>query len=67
MWRSTSVRRKGCAALRTLLTAADVVIEGSRPRALQQLGIDANELLNADDGPDVWLSITGYGLAGDNA
>ncbi len=58
---------EGVRALRTLLTAADVVIEGSRPRALQQLGIDANELLNADDGPDVWLSITGYGLVGDNA
>ena len=44
-----------------LVTAADVVIEGSRPRALAQLGIDRGA------GPDraaCRLSITAYGRAG---
>ncbi len=45
--------------LRQLLLAADVVIEASRPRALQQLGIVAHEIVR--DGPRVWISITGYG------
>jgi hypothetical protein len=57
----------GVRSLRGLIAAADVVIEASRPRALQQLGIDANELLHDDDGPDVWLSITGYGREGPDA
>ncbi len=52
-------RDEGVAALAALLAAADVVIEGSRPRALAQLGISAVEL--ASRGPRVWLSITGYG------
>jgi hypothetical protein len=51
--------------LRRLLDAADVVIEASRPRALRQLGIDAEALLH--NGLRVWLSITGYGRAGDAA
>ena len=46
-------------ALRDVLRSADVVIEGSRPRALEQLGIDAREILQ--QGPRVWLSITGHG------
>jgi crotonobetainyl-CoA:carnitine CoA-transferase CaiB-like acyl-CoA transferase len=50
---------EGRARLRSLLLAADVVIEASRPRALRQLGIDAIEV--AACGPRVWLSITGYG------
>ena len=33
----------GVAQLKSLLAAADVVIEGSRPRALQQLGISAED------------------------
>ena len=33
----------GHAQLRRLLAAADVVIEGSRPRALRQMGIDAED------------------------
>ena len=45
--------------LRTLLLAADVVVEGSRPRALEQLGIDAVAM--AREGPRVWLSITAHG------
>jgi hypothetical protein len=45
--------------LRGLLMAADVVVEASRPRALQQLGIVAEEIIR--EGPRVWVSITGYG------
>ena len=53
----------GISRLRELISEADVVIEGSRPRALQQLGINADEILqNAK--PQVWLSITGYGRDG---
>jgi crotonobetainyl-CoA:carnitine CoA-transferase CaiB-like acyl-CoA transferase len=47
----------GRAALRGLVDAADVVIESSRPRALEQLGVDASSH------PGVWVSITGYGRA----
>jgi hypothetical protein len=50
----------GRAALRDLLLGADVVIEASRPRALQQMGLDPPELL-ALGGPQVWVSITGHG------
>jgi crotonobetainyl-CoA:carnitine CoA-transferase CaiB-like acyl-CoA transferase len=49
------------ARLRALLVRADVVIEASRPRALRQLGIRAQALL--EDNPRLsWLTITGYGL-----
>ena len=47
--------------LRELITGADVVIDASRPRALEQLGIFAEEVLQ--EGPAVWVSITGYGRA----
>lgn len=50
----------GLAALKTLLGHADIVIEGTRPRALEQLGIVAAEMVAARPG-QVWLSITGYG------
>jgi hypothetical protein len=49
----------GVATLSELLAAADVVIEGSRPRALEQLGVSASDLVPR--GPRVWVSITGYG------
>ncbi|MBN2622663.1 MAG: CoA transferase [Acidimicrobiales bacterium] len=49
--------------LRDLLHRADVVIEASRPRALTQLGIDA-EALVAAGGPRVWVSITAHGRSG---
>lgn len=52
----------GIAQLRALLQAADIVIESSRPRALQQLGIDAEALVRTQPGL-TWLSITGYGRA----
>ena len=51
--------------LKALLSAADIVIEGSRPRALRQLGIDAAELVHAKAGK-VWVSITAYGRDKEN-
>ncbi|HZJ25471.1 MAG TPA: CoA transferase [Acidimicrobiia bacterium] len=54
-------KRADLAALRRLVGRADVVVEGSRPRALEQLGIRAADLLA--DGPRVWVSITGHGRA----
>jgi hypothetical protein len=53
----------GRAALAGLLAVADVVIEASRPRALRQLGVDAEDVL-ADARDKVWVSITGYGRTG---
>lgn len=55
--------REGAAALHQLIVGADVVIEGSRPRALEQLGIDAAQVL-ATGRPRVWASITGHGRQG---
>ena len=56
---------EGRAALRQIVAAADVVVEASRPRALEQLGVIAEEILaeaaERGTGPRVWLSITGYG------
>ena len=52
-------RDRDVAQLAALLRSADVVIEGSRPRALEQLGIDAADV--AGTGPQVWVSITGHG------
>jgi len=43
-----------------LLERSDVVVEASRPRALRQLGIDAEAMLGETPGL-VWVSITGYG------
>jgi crotonobetainyl-CoA:carnitine CoA-transferase CaiB-like acyl-CoA transferase len=48
-------------ALEQLIAQADVVIESSRPRALEQRGIVAADWLARDDGPRVWANITGYG------
>ena len=56
----------GIRTLRTLLERADVVIEASRPRALEQLGIDAADIVRAG-GPQVWIAITGYGRGDDAA
>ncbi|HET6663649.1 MAG TPA: CoA transferase [Acidimicrobiales bacterium] len=51
---------QGWDVLRRLLARADVVIEGSRPRVLEQHGIVAADLVAAG-GPRVWVSITGHG------
>ncbi len=50
----------GRAELRAWLQRADIVIEGSRPRALRQLGIHAGEFVAANPGL-TWISLTGYG------
>ncbi|MFC4595694.1 CoA transferase [Sphingobium tyrosinilyticum] len=50
--------------LRALLERADIVIEGSRPRALAQLGIDAEGIAS---GGATWVSITAYGRDGEAA
>jgi crotonobetainyl-CoA:carnitine CoA-transferase CaiB-like acyl-CoA transferase len=49
--------RDGVRALRELVGRADVVVEASRPRALEQFGIVGGEV----EGPQVWVSITGHG------
>jgi len=49
--------------LADLVAAADVVIESSRPRALQQLGVDARRVV-AEGRGKTWVSITGYGRRG---
>lgn len=53
--------RSALRRLRELLARADVVVESSRPRALAQMGIDADELMSRPAGPSVWVSITGHG------
>jgi hypothetical protein len=54
------------AALTDLIRRADFVIESSRPRALRQLGIDADALVRETPGL-VWLSVTGHGATGEAA
>ena len=54
---------EGRAELVALLRSADVVIEGSRPRALERLGIDPSAFVALRPGR-VWVSITGYGRCG---
>lgn len=53
-------------ALIALIRRADIVIEAARPRALLQLGIDADQLVRETPGL-VWVSITGHGAGGDAA
>jgi hypothetical protein len=52
----------GRSALRELVQRADIVVESSRPRALAQLGVDAESLVENVPGL-TWVSITGYGRA----
>lgn len=52
------------AALIALIHRADMVIAAARPRALAQLGIDADALVRAVPGL-VWVTITGHGQAGE--
>ncbi len=51
------------AALLRLIDTADIVVEAARPRALRQLGIDADALVAARPGL-VWIGITGHGAIG---
>ena len=46
--------------LRGLLQRADIVIEASRARVLQALGLAAADIAT-DAGPQAWLRITGHG------
>ena len=46
--------------LRCLLAQADIVIEASRPRALRQMGLHAETIINENPGL-TWVSLTGYG------
>lgn len=49
--------------LAALLESADVVIEASRPRALEHLGLSPGTISHRRG--QVWLSVTGYGRAAD--
>ncbi|RYD87309.1 MAG: CoA transferase, partial [Sphingomonadales bacterium] len=53
-------------ALIALIRRADIVIEAARPRALRQLGIDADSLVRETPGL-IWMTITGHGIAEDAA
>lgn len=50
---------EGRAGLRQLIADSDIVIEASRPRALRQLGFDAEAL--AREHGLTWISLSGYG------
>ncbi len=54
--------RDGVDALRRMIARADIVIESARPRAMRQLGIDAEEMVAGRPGL-TWVSITGHGRA----
>lgn len=56
----------GVQQLRRLLGRADIVVEASRPRALRQLGIHAEAILEQNPGLS-WISITGHGRHGPGA
>ncbi len=60
---STSEGRR---ELGRLVDGADVVIESSRPRALEQLGLSPQRFLSEAPGR-TWISITGYGRRGPRA
>jgi hypothetical protein len=53
-------------ALLSLIAVSDIVIEAARPRALAQLGIDADQIVRKTPGL-VWISITAHGVEGDAA
>lgn len=52
---------RACAALRQLVSRADLVVDGSRPRAMRRLGVDVEEVVANGTS---WISITGYGRSG---
>lgn len=53
-------KETGRAQLRALIAQADIVIEASRPRALRQMGIHAEALIDENPGL-TWISLNGYG------
>jgi hypothetical protein len=62
--RSVAIDFADRAMLAGLVRGADIVIEGSRPRALRQLGIDADAEVARGA---VWISITAHGREGNAA
>lgn len=54
---------EGRTQLARLIARADLVIEASRPRALEQLGIEPEAAFAANPGL-VWVSLTAYGRTG---
>lgn len=54
-------RPEGVHQLRALVDQADIVIEASRPRAMEAFGIDPASVV---DRGGIWCSITGYGRTG---
>jgi hypothetical protein len=50
--------------LLSLIDECDIVIEAARPRALRQMGIDADAVVAARKGL-IWVTITGHGIDGD--
>ncbi len=57
---------RGQAQLKALLAQGDIVLESSRPRALAQMGIHAQQMVAQKPG-QIWLRITGYGQQEPNA
>lgn len=53
-------QHSGRRQLAALLHCADIVVESARPRGLEQMGIQAADIVRAGQGR-VWLSLTGYG------
>ena len=51
---------RGRAQLQALLAEADIIIEASRPRALRQLGIEAEALIAGPRRP-TWIALSGHG------
>lgn len=56
----------GQAALREVISRADVLITSARPRAFAGLGLDPDLVFGFNPGL-VWVAITGYGWTGDAA
>ncbi len=53
-------KKSGQRELYKLIQQADIILEGSRPRALRQMGIFAEDMIREKPGLS-WVSITGYG------
>lgn len=53
-------KREDLSALTRLISSADVIIESARPRALRQLGIDAEVLVRETPGLS-WIALSAYG------
>jgi CoA-transferase family III len=51
----------GLTRLRKLIVDADVVIESSRPRALEQIGLGAEQIVRQSAKNLTWVSITAHG------